>query len=202
MARFRTDRLERRGGRLCGVTDWLGGPSLAKVFCPCPDGLHRWAHITDEPDTYFSQPAIVKNGSQTIKGFISANDAGKLVFIATAYDNPSPIVWRSTRLALARRSRIPWKRWFDGRQSVRLLPLGCIQDLTISGQDATNIASYWIARLSFNAPPWLVREHLKGYGAWDASELADHSVNLRRLIWLWAGECKESGPRSPLYLAR
>lgn len=202
MARFRTDRLEYRWGRLCGVTEWIGGPSLSKAFCPCPDGLHRWAHITGDPDTFFSQPAIVKNGKQTIKGYVSTNDAGKLIFIATEYDNPSPIVWRLTRLALARKSRIPWKRWFNGRQSVRLLPLDCIRDLTVPGQDVTSAASHWVDRLSFNAPPWLVREHLKGYGAWDAPELANHPANLGRLIWLWAGDCKELGFRFPLYLTR
>lgn len=205
MARFRTDRLERRAGRLCGVTDWMGGPSLAKVFCPCAglygDGLHRWAHITGEPDSYFSQPAIVNNGKQTVRGYVTTNDAGCFEFRVTAYNNSLPIQWRPTKLSL-RRKITPWQRWFHGRQSIRLLPWEAIRDLSVSGQDATEAAEYWLDRLSFNAPPWLVREHLKGYGAWERSELMNHRENLARLLWLWANDCKEDGTRLPLYLSR
>ena len=39
--------------------------------------------------------------------------------------------------------------------------------------------------------PELVRACLKPYGAWDEDELADHEQNLRRLLWLAAGQVKE-----------
>ena len=205
MARFRTDRLEIRGGRLCGVTDWVGGPSLAKVFCPCAgpygDGLHRWAHVTGEPDSYFSQPAIVNNGKQKVRGYLTTNDAGRFEFRVTEYDNSLPIQWRPTKFSLARK-RTPWRQWFNGRQAVRLLPWEAIRDLTVSGQDATEAVEDWLDRLAFNAPPWLVREHLQGYGAWEKAELVNHRANLARLLWVWACDCKESGARLPLHLSR
>jgi len=183
----------------------MGGPSLAKVFCPCAgqhgDGLHRWAHITGCPDTWFTQPAIVNNGRGIVKGYITTNDNQKLEFRVTTYDNSLPIDWRPTKLAL-RRKLTPWKRWFNGRESVRLLPWEAIRDLTVSGQDATEAAEHWLARLDFNAPSWLVRDHLSGYGAWDGSELMDHKQNLARLLWIWASDCRENNSRLPLYLSR
>ena len=43
--------------------------------------------------------------------------------------------------------------------------------------------------------PALLRKELAEYGAWDAAELADHAQNLRRLVWVAAGdladECAE-----------
>jgi hypothetical protein len=38
-----------------------------------------------------------------------------------------------------------------------------------------------------------LREHLKGYGAWDSEELKDDSANLQRLLWLGAGDIQERG---------
>jgi len=205
MAHFRTDRLERRSGRLCGVTDWIGGPSLAKVFCPCAgpygDGLHRWAYVAGEHDTFFSQPAIVNNGKQKIRGHLLLDSAGRFEFRVTAYNNSLPIQWHPTELSF-RRKITPWRRWFNGRQSIRLLPWAAIRDLTVSGQDATEAATFWLEKLDFNAPPWLVREHLSSYGAWECSELMNHRENLARLLWLWANDCKEDGTRLPLYLSR
>jgi hypothetical protein len=40
--------------------------------------------------------------------------------------------------------------------------------------------------------PDKVRRSLSGYGAWDASELADHDANLDRLLWLACGDVAES----------
>ena len=178
---------------------------MAKVFCPCAgphgDNLHRWAHITGEPDTYFSQPAIVNNGNQIVRGYVTINDAGKLEFRVTVYDNSLPIQWYPTKLSL-RRKITPWKRWFSGRQSVRLLPWEAIRDLSAPGQDATESAIFWLDKLSFDAPPWLVREHLLGYGAWDRSELVNHRKNLASLLWIWANDCREANSRLPLYLCR
>ena len=36
------------------------------------------------------------------------------------------------------------------------------------------------------------RAYLKGYGAWESEELADHEANLTRLVWLTAGALWES----------
>lgn len=37
------------------------------------------------------------------------------------------------------------------------------------------------------------RNYLKGYGAWDDAELADHHKNLERLVWLTGCSLHEQG---------
>lgn len=44
-----------------------------------------------------------------------------------------------------------------------------------------------LAKLS----PELVASELKEYGAWDTDELADHSQNLQRLLWLACGDISD-----------
>jgi hypothetical protein len=39
--------------------------------------------------------------------------------------------------------------------------------------------------------PAQVRAELKEYGAWDEAELADHTQNLQRVVWLAAGNITE-----------
>lgn len=39
--------------------------------------------------------------------------------------------------------------------------------------------------------PATLRDELRGYGAWDETELADHDQNLQRLIWIAAGDIAE-----------
>ncbi len=81
--------------------------------------------------------------------------------------------------------------WFDGRYSRRQLPGECIEDCSRSGP-ADQAVKYWLERLQFDGPAWLIREHLKGYGAWEPTELADHKQNLARLLWIWANDCAEN----------
>lgn len=38
-----------------------------------------------------------------------------------------------------------------------------------------------------------LREHLKGYGAWEDEELEDDQENLERLLWIMAGDIQEQG---------
>jgi len=42
--------------------------------------------------------------------------------------------------------------------------------------------------------PEALRAELKEYGAWDAAELADHSANLLRIVWIAAGDISEGRP--------
>ena len=92
--------------------------------------------------------------------------------------------------------------WFDGRNSRRQLPAECIADCSGPGRADDNVAG-WVERLRFDGPAWLIREHLKGYGAWEPAELADHQQNLHRLLWIWANDCSEDpGSCDFLYLAR
>ena len=92
--------------------------------------------------------------------------------------------------------------WFTGNTSRRQLPAECIADCSGPGP-ADKAVESWLARLDFDGPAWLIREHLKSYGAWEPAELADHNQNLARLLWIWANDCYESpGDYDYLYLAR
>lgn len=93
----------------------------------------------------------------------------------------------------------PWAKWFDGRESIAILPAECIEDCSASGS-VDDAVDYWVERLNFEAPPWLLRDHLRGYGAWDAAELCEHQANLRRLLWVWAGDCGEDEGCDYVYL--
>lgn len=84
----------------------------------------------------------------------------------------------------------PWRLWFSGRAAITRLPVDCILYCSASGP-VDDAVEHWLDRLQLDAPPWLLRDHLKGYGAWDASDLCDHKANLGRLLWLWACDCKE-----------
>lgn len=50
-----------------------------------------------------------------------------------------------------------------------------------------------IARQLSAIDPAALRAELRGYGAWDETELADHPQNLQRVLWLAAGDIVE-GP--------
>jgi hypothetical protein len=90
-------------------------------------------------------------------------------------------------------------QWFHDRESIQDLPKECWGECSRPGP-ADESVSYWCDRLNFEGPAWLIREHLKGYGAWDAGELCDHRANLQRLLWVWACDCREAGQCEPLYL--
>ena len=49
-----------------------------------------------------------------------------------------------------------------------------------------------IARQLRKLNPEDVKRELDGYGAWDDDELADHEMNLVRLVWLAAGDILET----------
>ncbi len=49
-----------------------------------------------------------------------------------------------------------------------------------------------IARQLAQVDPLDLRADLSELGAWNAEELADHSANLRRLLWVAACDIKES----------
>lgn len=48
-----------------------------------------------------------------------------------------------------------------------------------------------VARQLAKIDPATLRAELKGYGAWDEEELADHDQNLQRLVWIAAGDIVE-----------
>lgn len=90
--------------------------------------------------------------------------------------------------------------WFHGRESMRQLPLECICDCSGSG-DRDEDVGRWVDRLNFDGPAWLFREYLKGFGAWSTAELCDHNENRKRVLWIWACNCREyPGDYDYLYL--
>lgn len=48
-----------------------------------------------------------------------------------------------------------------------------------------------IARQLNKLDPALLARELKEYGAWDATELADHEQNLQRILWLACGDLSD-----------
>ena len=90
-----------------------------------------------------------------------------------------------------------WRHWVNNRAATSRLPPEAIDDCSAQGP-VDEACAYWAKRLNLEAPPWLLREHLKGYGAWDTADLCDHRANLERLLWTWACDCKEN--EDPNYL--
>jgi hypothetical protein len=97
---------------------------------------------------------------------------------------------------------VPWANWFDGRMAIRSLPPECVAECSAPEADASEAVDHWVRKLRFKAPPWLVREYLRGGGGYEPSQLVDHQANLRRLLWSWACDCRESGVSVSLYLSR
>ena len=80
--------------------------------------------------------------------------------------------------------------WFMDAWAQCELPPACIRDCSSSGA-VDEAVEFWVNRLDFDGPPWLMRQHLKGYGAWSAADLCDHQANRRRLLWIWACNCRD-----------
>lgn len=79
--KFRVDREEENEhGQIVGYSQWIGGPSLARVKGAClPDGSTATAYITGEADTFFSIPARINQGKCSVKGWLGCED-GKWQF--------------------------------------------------------------------------------------------------------------------------
>lgn len=75
--------------------------------------------------------------------------------------------------------------WFHGPHAQCELPPACVAACSASGPVDDEV-DFWVDRLKFDGPPWLIRQHLKGYGAWSQGDLCDHQANRRRLLWIWA----------------
>ena len=57
---------------------------------------------------------------------------------------------------------------------------------------------YWASRIPelLTIPADAIRSCLQGYGAWDSEELQDDEQNRRRLLWIAAGYCMDTGEHS------
>ena len=85
MQKYRADISEKQNdGAIVWRSQWMGGPSLAKIEnCHLENmqgNMRRTVYITGAPDTYFSIPAVCKLAGKRIRGYVTGNDSGDLVF--------------------------------------------------------------------------------------------------------------------------
>jgi len=67
-----------------------------------------------------------------------------------------------------------------------------LRDCGRGGQDASQAVAFVRSRWAITGDEANCRDMLKGYGAWEDEELADHDENLNRLVWLTGcGFCEE-----------
>ena len=88
--RYRCDESHKQeDGAIAWYAKWMGGPSLAKIencqLANLAGDMRRTVIITGEPDTYFSQPAQCSIAGVTVRGYVTGDDAGNLVFRKTYF---------------------------------------------------------------------------------------------------------------------
>jgi hypothetical protein len=91
MQKYRADESRKQDdGAIVWYTQWIGGPTLAKIencrLSSMAGDMRRTVYITGEPDTYFSQPAVIRLCGCRIKGYVTTDDDGYLVFRHCYYD--------------------------------------------------------------------------------------------------------------------
>lgn len=62
------------------------------------------------------------------------------------------------------------------------------------GQDASPAVTYVRENFDVTGDPADCAAYLRGYGAWDDTELQDHDTNLDRLVWLTGCSIREGEP--------
>lgn len=77
------------------------------------------------------------------------------------------------------------------------LPIAVVLSCSQPGKDASEDVKAALRRYPSlladiqDLDPFLVREELSEYGAWDEDELADDEKNAERLVWLAANDIRE-----------
>ncbi len=85
MQKYRADfaKAQPDGARVW-YSDWMGGPSLAKIDACRLENLEgdmrRTVDVLGEPDTAFSIPAACKLGGRRVNGYLTGDGDGNLVF--------------------------------------------------------------------------------------------------------------------------
>lgn len=74
----------------------------------------------------------------------------------------------------------------------RFVPRECIIECSAPGP-VDQAIRYWLSQLDLRVDPGQLAAHLREYGAWDESGLANHEDNLARLLWLTCCDIKEEG---------
>jgi hypothetical protein len=70
--------------------------------------------------------------------------------------------------------------------------LEALLDCGASG-DASDAVAYVRSNFEVTGDEATCAKMLRGYGAWDDDELADHDKNLNRLVWLAGCDLREQG---------
>lgn len=90
MIRYRADAATPQAdGATVWHTQWLGGPTLAKIdncrLASLAGNMRRTVYITGEADTYFSIPAVTRLQRAYVRGYVTPDGEGNLVFRHTYY---------------------------------------------------------------------------------------------------------------------
>lgn len=85
MQKYRADKSEKQpDGASVWRAHWMGGPTLAKItncrLANLEGEPRRTVYITGEADTFFSIPACTRYLGKYVRGYVTGDDDGNLVF--------------------------------------------------------------------------------------------------------------------------
>jgi hypothetical protein len=88
--RYRRDtKRPQADGATLWFAQWMGGPTLAAIencrLEALQGDMRRTVEITGEADSFFSIPAKCSLGGKTIRGYVTQDDAGNLIFRQVYY---------------------------------------------------------------------------------------------------------------------
>jgi hypothetical protein len=83
--KYRADtKTVQSDGAIVWHAQWMGGPSLARINNCRLDNLvgnmRRTVYITGEADSWYSIPAVCKLMGKRLRGYVTGDDDGNLVF--------------------------------------------------------------------------------------------------------------------------
>lgn len=90
MQKYRADTSStQKDGATVWHAKWMGGHTLARVNnCRLENlsgEMRATVYTISEPDTYFSIPAVCKLMGKRVRGYLTRDDTGDLVFRHTYY---------------------------------------------------------------------------------------------------------------------
>lgn len=90
MCKYRCDKSKKQAdGAIAWYAEWMGGLLLAKIencrLANIVGDMRRTVAILGEPDSYFSQPAECSIAGVKIRGYVTRDGEGNLVFRHTYY---------------------------------------------------------------------------------------------------------------------
>lgn len=85
LQKYRADNSHTQpDGAIVWYANWMGGPSLSKIVNCRWDSLagdyRPTVYITGDPDTWFSTPAACTFKGCTVRGYVTGDDDGNMVF--------------------------------------------------------------------------------------------------------------------------